>query len=94
MTEAGMKKIEEARADGSWNALDASHRLKIEKDLAEAIARNAQAAANFEAFPAYVRRRILSWICSAKTAGTRAARIEKTVRTAARNLRANFDKEN
>lgn len=93
MTEVGLQKIEAAKADGSWNALDASDELKIEKDLREAFKQNKQAKANFEKFPASVKRGILYWIYSAKTEATRAERIEKTIRMAAENLRANFDKE-
>lgn len=92
MTEAGLRKIEAAKADGSWNALDASDELKIEKDLREAFKQNRQAKANFEIFSASVKRGILYWIYSAKTLETRNKRIEKTIRMAEKNLRANFDK--
>ncbi len=93
MTESGLKKIEAAKADGSWNALDASDALEIEKDLAAAFAKNKQAKANFENFTDGVKRNILQWIYSAKTDATRAKRIERTIAMARKNLRANHDKE-
>jgi uncharacterized protein YdeI (YjbR/CyaY-like superfamily) len=93
MTEAGLKKIEAAKADGSWNALDASDDLKIDADLARAFAKNKTAQKNFDTFTDAVKRSILSWIYGAKTDRTRWQRIEKTVSMAERNLRAVFDKE-
>ena len=93
MTETGLKKIEAAKKNGSWNALDASDSLTIEKDLAEAFEKNETARANFENFTVGVKKIILQWIYSAKTDATRAKRIEKTIRMARKNLRANYDKE-
>jgi uncharacterized protein YdeI (YjbR/CyaY-like superfamily) len=91
MTEAGWKKIEGAKLDGSWEALDASDNLTIEKDLAAAFARNETAKANFDNFTEAVKRTILSWIYAAKTDETRARRIDKTVQSAAENKRALFE---
>lgn len=93
MTEIGLAKIEAAKKDGSWNALDASDNLEIPIDLAKAFERNKAAKKNFDAFSDSVKRVILSWIFSAKRDETRAARIGKTVEMATRNKRANFDKE-
>lgn len=93
MTEVGLAKIEAAKRNGSWNTLDASDRLEIPADLAEAFERNKAAQKNFEAFSDSVKRTILSWIFSAKGGETRAARIEKTVAMAAQNKRANYDKD-
>ena len=93
MTEIGLNKIEAAKRDGSWNALDASDSLTIEKDLAEAFEKNEKAKANFENFTDGVKKIILQWIYSAKTEMTRAKRIEKTIRMAEKNLRANYDSE-
>jgi uncharacterized protein YdeI (YjbR/CyaY-like superfamily) len=94
MTEIGLAKIEAAKADGSWNALDRSDNLEMPPDLKKAFTENKAAKKNFGNFSDSVRRAILSWIYSAKRDATRAARIEKTVSMAARNKRANFDKEN
>lgn len=91
MTAAGLAKIERARADGSWDALNASDDLVIEADLAAELAKNGRAAKNFENFSDSVKRGILSWIYAAKTEKTRRARVSQTVSMAAENRRANFD---
>ena len=59
MTAAGLAKIEVAKADGSWNALDAVENLEVPDDLAGALAAYEAARANFEAFPRSVKRSIL-----------------------------------
>jgi len=87
MTKAGLAKIEAAKSDGSWNALDASDALEIPPALKKALAKDRKAKKNFEAFPPGRKRFLLYWINSAKTEGTRAARIEKTVDLAAQNIR-------
>lgn len=89
MAPAGLAKIEAAKEDGSWTALDAVEALEVPPDLAEALARFPAAANYFEAFPRSVKRNILEWIGNAKTAGTRAKRIDETARLAADNVRAN-----
>lgn len=89
MTPAGLAKIEAAKEDGSWSALDAAEALEMPTDLARALARNAAARRNFAAFPPGVRKNILTWIGAAKRPETRAARVAETVRLAADNVRAN-----
>ncbi len=93
MTEIGLAKIEAAKDDGSWNALNASDNLEIGEDLQKAFDANNAAEKNFAAFTDGVKKAILQWLNSAKRAETRAARIEKLVRMAAKNKRVNFDKE-
>lgn len=89
MATAGLAKIEAAKADGSWNALDAVENLEIPKDLATALAAYDAAGANFQAFPRSVKRSILEWIANAKRPATRAKRIAETARLAQDNIRAN-----
>jgi uncharacterized protein YdeI (YjbR/CyaY-like superfamily) len=86
---AGLAKIEAAKKDGSWEALDAVEALEIPPDLEKAFASYGAAKQNFEAFPRSVKRAILEWISSAKKPETRAKRIEETARLAAENRRAN-----
>lgn len=93
MTDAGLKKIEAARRDGSWDALTASDNLEMPADLRAALGVNETAKKNFDGFSEAARRVILSWIFSAKRDATRAARIAKTVSMAADNKRANLDRE-
>lgn len=89
MMPAGLAKVEAAKQDGSWNALDAIERLEIPPDLAKALSTYPDAKQNFEAFPRSAKRGILEWIAAAKKPETRAKRIEETAQLANQNLRAN-----
>jgi uncharacterized protein YdeI (YjbR/CyaY-like superfamily) len=89
MAAPGLAKIEAAKADGSWWALDAVEALEIPPDLAAALQANPDAERYFDAFPRSAKRAILVWITSAKRAETRAKRLAETVRLAAQNLRSN-----
>lgn len=89
MTPAGQAKIDAAKADGSWAALDAAEALEVPSDLKKALRANTAAQRHFDAFPPGVRKQILTWITSAKREATRRDRINKTVTLAARNIRAN-----
>ena len=89
MMPAGLAKVEAAKQDGSWYALDAIEALEIPPDLAIALAAYPNATRHFEAFPRSVKRSILEWISMAKKPETRAKRIEETVRLAEQNIRAN-----
>jgi uncharacterized protein YdeI (YjbR/CyaY-like superfamily) len=89
MMPAGLAKVEAAKQDGSWNALDAIEALEIPPDLAQALMAYGEATQNFEAFPKSAKRGILEWIAAAKKAETRAKRIQETAQLAAENLRAN-----
>ncbi len=85
MTEAGLRKIEEARKDGSWKNLDAVEKLKVPADLVKALASNKKAGNNFTALSPSRKKAFLYWIGSAKTEATRAKRIAETVRLVAEN---------
>jgi uncharacterized protein YdeI (YjbR/CyaY-like superfamily) len=89
MKPAGLAKVEAAKQDGSWTALDAIEALEIPSDLETAFSAYAAAKQNFEAFPRSVKRGILEWIASAKKPETRAKRIAETAQLAAQNIRAN-----
>ncbi len=89
MTPAGLAKVEAAKQDGSWNALDKVEELEIPADLAQAFTANQTAQQYFDAFPRSVKRAILEWISNAKKPETRAKRIEETVSQAEKNIRAN-----
>lgn len=89
MTAAGLAKVETAKRDGSWAALDGVERLELPGDLIAALRQNADAEANFGAFPRSVKRGILEWILNAKRPETRAKRILETAALAAKNDRAN-----
>lgn len=85
----GQAKIDAAKADGSWNALDAVENLEVPDDLATALAQYPDAATHFVAFPRSVKRGILEWIQNAKRPQTRSKRIGETAELAQDNIRAN-----
>ncbi len=89
MTPAGLAKVEAAKQDGSWSALDAIETLEIPPDLEAAFSANITAWQYFDAFPRSVKRGILEWISTAKRQETRARRIDETVTLAEQNIRAN-----
>ncbi|MGG6268564.1 YdeI/OmpD-associated family protein [Leptolyngbya sp. AN03gr2] len=82
MTEAGIRKIEAAKLDGSWTSLDAIEALIMPPDLIDALEKNAIAQQNFQTFSNSTKKVILYWIESAKRSETRQNRIEKTVMAA------------
>jgi uncharacterized protein YdeI (YjbR/CyaY-like superfamily) len=90
MTPIGLAKIELAKQNGSWDALNDSDALFIPADLEKAFLANQEAFSNFECFPPGSRKIILAWINAAKRPETRTARIAETVRLAALGKRANF----
>lgn len=90
MTPVGQAKIDRAKRDGSWDALNDSDAMLIPAELEIALATNATAFSNFYAFSPGSRKIILAWIGSAKRPETRAARIAETVRLAELGKRANF----
>jgi uncharacterized protein YdeI (YjbR/CyaY-like superfamily) len=89
MAPAGRAKVQAAQEDGSWNALDAVETLEVPPDLAAALAVSPPAEQYFDGFSRSVKRSILEWIGNARTAETRARRVEETARLAAQNIRAN-----
>lgn len=86
---AGLAKIEQAQADGSWSSLDGVELLEVPADLRDALAAFPHASDHFEAFPRSVKRGILEWILVAKKPETRARRVSETARLANENVRAN-----
>jgi uncharacterized protein YdeI (YjbR/CyaY-like superfamily) len=89
MTSSGLKSIQMAKENGTWNALDSVEALIIPDDLKISLESNPPALENFEAFPKSVKRGILEWISNAKQLTTREKRITETVRLAVMNQRAN-----
>lgn len=88
MAPAGLAAIQRAKANGSWEVLDAVERLEIPDDLRAALEATPPAAANFAAFPSSARKMLLGWVAIARRPTTRAARIEEITAAAARNERA------
>jgi uncharacterized protein YdeI (YjbR/CyaY-like superfamily) len=89
MAAPGLEMVAQAKARGTWDALNDVENGVIPDDLRAALDQYAQAGANFEAFPRSVKRGILEWIFNAKRAETRQKRIDETARLANENIRAN-----
>ena len=87
MHAAGIAKVQAAKSDGTWNALDGVENLEVPRDLEEAFAAHPGSSENFEAFPRWVKRSILEWVSVAKRAPTRKRRIDETARLAMDNQR-------
>jgi uncharacterized protein YdeI (YjbR/CyaY-like superfamily) len=86
---AGLQKIEAAKKDGTWNALDKVDAMEMPAALQKAFAKNNTALKNFEQFPPSAKKGIYQWMASAKTEATQIKRIAETVTLAAKNIRAN-----
>jgi uncharacterized protein YdeI (YjbR/CyaY-like superfamily) len=86
---AGQAKIDQARRDGTWDALNSVDALEMPADLTAALRQHPPAETNFAAFPPSTRRGILDWLLSAKTESTRAQRLSEIAILAAQNIRAN-----
>ena len=90
---AGLAAIARAKQNGAWESLDAAEAGTVPVDLADALASNAAAQTNYATFSLSARKMILTWVLGAKQPETRARRVAETVRLAALNKRANFDRE-
>jgi uncharacterized protein YdeI (YjbR/CyaY-like superfamily) len=88
MAPAGLAAIDRAKANGSWETLDAVERLEVPDDLAAALEDRPPAATNFAAFSASARKMMLGWVALARRPETRAARIAEIAAAATRNERA------
>ncbi|KAF0981867.1 hypothetical protein FDP41_011728 [Naegleria fowleri] len=92
MTAHGLSAIQLAKENGMWDFLKDAHDLVCPPDLLDAFEEQGEEAKqNFEAFPPYVKKGILSWLCDAKRQETREKRIREIVEKAERNERARFD---
>jgi uncharacterized protein YdeI (YjbR/CyaY-like superfamily) len=88
MTERGLRAIEVAKSNGSWEILDSVDRLEVPDDLAEALDAQPAAREFFDGMPPGARKQNLWFVISAKRPETRAARIEKIVEASAEGRRA------
>jgi uncharacterized protein YdeI (YjbR/CyaY-like superfamily) len=86
---AGLAAVTNAKADGSWTALDAVEDLLEPEDLRAALDAEPNARVSWDGFPRSTKRAILEWITTAKRPATRASRVAETARLAAQGVRAN-----
>lgn len=89
MRPAGLRVIEQAKANGAWSRLDDVENLVVPDDLAAAFDARPGSRAEWDGFPRSVRRGILEWIVQARRPDTRLKRITETAERAAGGERAN-----
>ncbi len=77
--QSGFNAVAASKKAGLWNFMDDVDNLIIPNDLQEALTINNEAKLFFEAINASSKRFVLRWIKLAKTAKTRASRIEQLV---------------
>ena len=87
LTEAGIRAIEVAKANGAWSLLDNSEALREPDDLAAALDAAPDARAAWDEFPPSARKLGIATVDLARRPETRAARISKLVADAAEGRR-------
>lgn len=80
MTDVGLKTIDAARRDGSWNALDVVEKLIIPEDLALMLTEHSRCEVFFSSLSNSVKKSIFYWLLSAKREETRNRRLAEIIR--------------
>jgi uncharacterized protein YdeI (YjbR/CyaY-like superfamily) len=81
MTEAGIARVNEAKANGQWDkAAVREDTTLVPPELTAALAKNAQARQSFEKLAPCYRKQFIYWIGSAKRDATRQKRVAEAVR--------------
>ena len=88
MHTSGVAKIEAAKKDGSWAALDDVENGVIPKDLQVAFNRNKKAFSNYQAFTPGQRKSYLYWLNQAKREETRQKRIKEIIQFCRNNIKS------
>jgi len=79
MHESGLSKIEIAKQNGSWTALDDVENLVVPNDLQQKFNKNKIAFVNYQNFARSYRKSYLYWLNQAKRQQTRENRINKII---------------
>lgn len=88
MHESGLRKIEIAKQNGSWESLDAVENLEIPTDLQKAFDVNKTAFNNYQNFSPSYRKSYLYWLNQAKREETRNLRIAEIIRLCNENIKS------
>jgi uncharacterized protein YdeI (YjbR/CyaY-like superfamily) len=92
MTEAGLARIKEAKANGQWEKAAVREDVTVvPPELIAALAENVQARENFEKLAPSYRKQFIYWIGSAKRDETREKRIRTTIRLLVANRRLGIE---
>lgn len=87
MHESGLAKIEIAKQNGSWNALDAVENGIIPNDLQIEFDKNPKAYTNYQNFPPSYRKNYLHWLNQAKREETRRQKIDTIITLCTNNIK-------
>jgi uncharacterized protein YdeI (YjbR/CyaY-like superfamily) len=86
MTEAGLAKINQAKANGQWDkAAEREDVTIVPPELTAALTENAQARQDFEKLAPCYRKQFIYWVTIAKRDETRQKRVVEAVRLLADN---------
>lgn len=88
MHKSGLAKINAAKEDGSWTALDDVENLVVPNDLQQAFDKNRKAFTNYQNFAKSYRKSYLYWLNQAKREETRTKRIKEIVVLCAANKKS------
>jgi uncharacterized protein YdeI (YjbR/CyaY-like superfamily) len=88
MHESGLRKIEIAKQNGSWNSLDDVENHIIPEDLQLAFDVNPNAWSNYQAFSPSYRKSYLYWLSQAKRTETRQNRIREIIDLCEQNYKS------
>ena len=88
MHESGLRKIEIAKQNGSWESLDAVENLEIPNDLKSAFLQNKVAFDNYKNFSPSYRKSYLYWLNQAKREETRNIRIIEIIKLCEQNVKS------
>ena len=86
--ESGLKSVETAKINGSWNALDDVENEVIPDDLQLAFNRHPEALNNYKNFAPSYRKSYLYWLHQAKRESTRIKRISEIIDYCAKNMKS------
>ena len=86
--ESGLRKIETAKQNGSWESLDAVENLEMPADLILAFQKNKMALDNYNNFSPSYRKSYLYWLNQAKREETRNIRITEIIRLCEQNIKS------
>jgi uncharacterized protein YdeI (YjbR/CyaY-like superfamily) len=88
MHESGLKKIEIAKQNGSWESLDAVENLEVPSDLQTNFNLNKIALENYKNFSPSYRKSYLYWLNQAKKQETRKIRIAEIISLCEQNIKS------
>lgn len=88
MHESGLRKIEIAKQNGTWTALDAVESHEIPDDLQQAFDQNPIAFTNYKNFSPSYRKSYLYWLNHAKREETRKNRIVEIIKLCEQNCKS------